>query len=121
MRRPELIIHQWVIQEKYTRIVPAYDYTDRGFTEGFFVLLLWDFSRQALQNWLYYFLSTATDNMSELTRYCGILRGQESLGQCVAFGLNTQKWPGGRVPLGVNTVLLGKDTSIVVSFTGSSG
>ncbi|KAM0719453.1 hypothetical protein Q7P37_005358 [Cladosporium fusiforme] len=97
----------WVVQEKYTRTVPAFDYTDSGFTEGFFVLLLWDFSRQALQNWLYYFLSTATENMAELTRYCGILRGQESLGQCVAFGLNTQKWHGGRVPLGVNTVLLG--------------
>lgn len=44
--------------------------------------------------------------MSELTRFCGILRGQESFGQSVAFGLNTEKWKGGRVPLGVNTVLL---------------
>jgi len=99
-------VYGWVIQEKYTRTVPAFDWTDSGFTEGFFVLLLWDFSRQALQNWLYYLLSTSTDNMSELTRYCGILRGQESFGQAVAFGLVTQKWHGGRVPLGVNTVLL---------------
>lgn len=96
----------WVIQEKYTRNSPVFDWTDSGFTEGFFVLLLWDFARQAMQSWLYYFLSTSTDNMSELTRYSGILRGQESFGQAVSFGLNTQNWKGGRVPLGVTTVLL---------------
>lgn len=99
-------VYGWVIQEKYTRSNPVLDWTDKGFTEGFFVLLLWDFARQALQNWLYYILSTSTDNMSELTRYCGILRGQESFGQAVAFGLCTEKWHGGRVPLGVMTVLL---------------
>jgi MFS family permease len=99
-------VYGWVIQEKYTRSNPVFDWTDSGFTEGFFVLLLWDFARQAMQNWLYYLLSTSTENMSELTRFCGILRGQESFGQAVAFGLNTQKWKGGRVPLGVTTVLL---------------
>lgn len=98
----------WVIQEKYTRNPPAYDWTSSGFTEGFFVLLLWDFARQALQNWLYYFVATSTDNVSELTRYCGILRGQESFAQAVSFGLNTKEWKGGRVPLAVNTILLGK-------------
>ena len=35
-----------------------------------------------------------------------MLRGQESFGQAVAFGLNTKKWKGGRVPLGVTTALL---------------
>ncbi|KAL1588676.1 hypothetical protein WHR41_02613 [Cladosporium halotolerans] len=99
-------VYGWVTQEKYTRTNPIFDWTDSGFVEGFFVLLLWDFARQALQNWLYYLLSTSTDNMSELTRFCGILHGQESFGQAVAFGLNTQRWKGGRVPLGVTTVLL---------------
>ena len=99
-------IYGWIIQEKYTKSNPVFDWEDSGFVEAFFVIILWDFARQALQNWLYYLLSTATDNMSELTRYCGILRGQESFGQAVAFGLVTTKWHGGRVPLGVNTVLL---------------
>ncbi|KAI1370829.1 MFS general substrate transporter [Hypoxylon crocopeplum] len=97
----------WVIQEKYTRNPPAYDWEDRGFVEAFFVLILWDFARQALQNWLYYFVASKTDNISELTRFSGILRGQESFAQAVSFGLNTQKWVGGRVPLAVNTILLG--------------
>ncbi|KAI2603298.1 MFS general substrate transporter [Hypoxylon fragiforme] len=97
----------WVIQEKYTRNPPAYDWEDKGFVEGFFVLLLWDFARQALQNWLYYLVASKTDNISELTRFSGILRGQESFAQAVSFGLNTQKWVGGRVPLAVNTILLG--------------
>lgn len=42
----------WVVQEKYTRNPPAYDWEDKGFVEGFFVLILWDFARQSLQNWL---------------------------------------------------------------------
>ncbi|KKY39824.1 hypothetical protein UCDDA912_g00139 [Diaporthe ampelina] len=99
-------VYGWVIQEKYTANPPAYDWADAGFTEGFFVLLLWDFARQALQNWLYYLLATKTDNISELSRFSGILRGQESFAQAVSFGLNTQNWHGGRVPLIVNTVLL---------------
>ncbi|ETS78687.1 hypothetical protein PFICI_08540 [Pestalotiopsis fici W106-1] len=100
-------VYAWVVQEKYTANPPAYDWEDKGFVEGFFVLLLWDFSRQALQNWLYYLVATKTDNISELTRFSGILRGQESFGQAVSYGLNTRKWVGGRVPLAVNTILLG--------------
>ncbi|WQF84404.1 Putative Ion channel regulatory protein, UNC-93 [Colletotrichum destructivum] len=99
-------VYGWVIQEKYTRNPPAYDWEDKGFVEGFFVLLLWDFARQALQNWLYYLLATKTDNISELARFSGILRGQESFSQAISFGINTQKWKGGRVPLAINTALL---------------
>jgi hypothetical protein len=100
-------IYGWVIQERYTKNPPAMDWEDKGFTEGFFVLLLWDFARQSLQNWLYYLIATKTDNISELSRFSGILRGQESFSQAISFGINTRKWKGGRVPLGVNTVLLG--------------
>ncbi|KAL1847813.1 hypothetical protein VTK73DRAFT_10257 [Phialemonium thermophilum] len=97
----------WVIQEKYTRHPPAFDWADEGFVRGFFVIILWDFARQALQNWLYYLVSTMTDNISELAHLTGILRGQESFAQAVSFGLNTKEWKGGRVPLAVNTILLG--------------
>jgi hypothetical protein len=99
-------IYGWIMQERYTANPPVMDWEDSGFTAGFFVLILWDFARQALQNWLYYLLATSTDNISELSRFAGVLRGQESFGQAVAFGLNTRKWKGGRVPLGVNTALL---------------
>ncbi|KAF2831971.1 MFS general substrate transporter [Ophiobolus disseminans] len=99
-------VYGWVIQSKYTRTKPSFDWEDSGFTEGFFVIILWDFARQSLQNWLYYLLATKTDNISELSRFSGILRGQESFGQAVSFGLNTRKWTGGRVPLIVNTILL---------------
>ncbi|PSN69574.1 MFS general substrate transporter [Corynespora cassiicola Philippines] len=99
-------VYAWVIQEKYTSNPPSMDWEDKGFVEGFFVILLWDFARQSLQNWLYYLLATKTDNISQLSRFAGVLRGQESFGQAVAFGLNSQKWKGGRVPLAVNTILL---------------
>ncbi|KAI9932771.1 hypothetical protein ASPWEDRAFT_166426 [Aspergillus wentii DTO 134E9] len=100
-------VYGWVVQEKYTANPPTYDWSDKGFTEGLFVILLWQFSQQALQNWLYYLVSTMTDNISELSRLSGILRGQESFSQAVSFGINTRDWYGGRVPLAVNTILLG--------------
>ncbi|KAE8450781.1 hypothetical protein EG329_005694 [Mollisiaceae sp. DMI_Dod_QoI] len=100
-------IYGWVIQEKFTKENPSLDWTDKQFTLGFFVILLWSFSQQCLQNWLYYFVSTKTDNISELSRFTGILRGQESFAQAVSFGINTRDWYGGRVPLAVNTILLG--------------
>ncbi|CAI6332667.1 unnamed protein product [Periconia digitata] len=99
-------VYAWVVQEKLTRHPHVMDWEDSGFTEGFFVIILWDFSRQSLQNWLYYLLATKTDNISELSRFSGVLRGQESFSQAVAFGLNTRKWKGGRLPLGINTALL---------------
>ena len=101
-------MYAWVIQEKYTANPPAWDWEDKGFVEGFFVLMLWEFSRQALQNWMYYFVATKADNISEMTRLSGILRGQESFSQAISYGLNTRKWTGGRVPLAVNTILLGR-------------
>ncbi|KAK5119378.1 hypothetical protein LTR85_007734 [Meristemomyces frigidus] len=100
-------IYAWIVNEQFTKAQPVLDWTSPGFTKGFFVLLLWGFSQQALQNWMYYLLATSTDNISELTRFAGILRGQESFAQAVSFGLNVKEWYGGHVPLAVNTILLG--------------
>lgn len=101
-------VYGWVIQEKYTANPPTLDWEDPGFVEGFFVIILWDFARQALQNWLYYLVATMAGDISELTRLSGILRGQESFAQAVSYGLNTKEWVGGRVPLAINTILLGE-------------
>lgn len=97
-----------------------------SYTEQVLTFLPSEFAQQSLQNFLYYLLSTMTDNISELcksnpnssvlpthywydiARLSGILRGQESFSQAVSYGLNSKKWHGGRVPLIVNTILLGK-------------
>ncbi|KAI8072301.1 major facilitator superfamily domain-containing protein [Gongronella butleri] len=100
-------VYGWVIQEKYTANPPMLDWESEGFVEGFFVILLWNISFQALANWMYYLVSTMSDNITDINRLTGILRGQESLAQAVSFGLNTREWYGGRVPLAVNTILLG--------------
>ncbi|CAG7959668.1 unnamed protein product [Penicillium salamii] len=34
-------VYCWVIQEKYTKNPPMLDWADKGFVEGFFVILLW--------------------------------------------------------------------------------
>jgi len=49
-----------------------------------------------------------TDNIAELTRLTGTLRGQMSFGEAVSYGLNTHEWYGGRAPMAVNTILLGE-------------
>lgn len=59
----------WIINEKYTKSKPAYDWTDAGFAEGFFVLVFWSFAQQSLQNWMYYLVSTKTDNISQLCKF----------------------------------------------------
>ncbi|CAI7630017.1 unnamed protein product [Penicillium manginii] len=100
-------VYGWVVQSMYTANPPSLDWADKGFSRGLFVVILWEFSRQALQNWMYYMIATKTDNISELSRLSGILRGQESFSQAVSYGLNTKEWFGGRVPLAVNTILLG--------------
>ncbi|EME78848.1 uncharacterized protein MYCFIDRAFT_144007 [Pseudocercospora fijiensis CIRAD86] len=101
--------YAWIVQEQYTsmREAPVYDWADQGFVKGFFVVALWQFSQQALQNFMYYLLATKTDNISDLARFSGILRGQESFAQAVSYGINSRNWKGGRVPLAVNTILLG--------------
>lgn len=58
----------WVIQEKYTANPPSLDWADKGFTEGFFVVILWAFAQQSLQNWMYYLVATKTNNISELSK-----------------------------------------------------
>ena len=47
------------------------------------------------------------DTNSYEARFTGILRGQESFAQAVSFGINTKDWYRGRVPMVVNTILLG--------------
>ncbi|PWY80816.1 MFS general substrate transporter [Aspergillus sclerotioniger CBS 115572] len=110
----------WVVQEQYTSSSdpPMMDYTTPGFVKGAFVLFMWSFAQQTAQNWLYYLVGSMTENIAELTRLTGILRGQESFGEAVSYGLNTKEWFGGRVPMAVNTILLGLcviPTWIVVS------
>ncbi|KAI2889387.1 hypothetical protein CBS63078_10223 [Aspergillus niger] len=106
----------WVVQEQYTSAhkknpdLGTMDYTSPGFAKGAFVLFMWTFAQQTGQNWLYYLVGSMTDNIAELTRLTGVLRGQESFGEAVSYGLNTRDWYGGRVPMAVNTILLGLNT-----------
>jgi hypothetical protein len=34
-------VYCWVVQEKYTKNPPMLDWADKGFVEGFFVVMLW--------------------------------------------------------------------------------
>ncbi|KAJ6017282.1 DUF895 domain membrane protein [Penicillium sp. IBT 35674x] len=100
-------IYAWVVQSEYTANPPFFDIYTPGFVKGAFTIFLWQFAQQTGENWLYYLVGEMTDNIAELTRLTGILRGQMSFGEAVSYGLNTHEWYGGRAPMAVNTILLG--------------
>lgn len=101
-------IYAWVVQSEYTAHPPTLDIYTPGFAKGAFAIFLWQLAQQTGENWLYYLVGEMTDNLAELTRLTGILRGQMSFGEAVSYGLNTRDWYGARVPMAVNTILLGE-------------
>lgn len=34
-------VYGWVVQEQYTANPPSYDWSDKGFVKGMFVIILW--------------------------------------------------------------------------------
>ncbi|KAJ5263527.1 DUF895 domain membrane protein [Penicillium angulare] len=100
-------VYAWIVQSEYTANPPSLDIYTPGFVKGAFAMFLWQFAQQTGENWLYYLVGEMTDNLAELTRLTGILRGQMSFGEAISYGLNTRDWYGGRVPMAVNTILLG--------------
>lgn len=34
-------VYGWVVQEQYTANPPSYDWADKGFAKGMFVIILW--------------------------------------------------------------------------------
>lgn len=103
-------IYAWVVQSQYLERVtaPMFDIYTPGFTKGAFTIFLWQFAQQTGENWLYYLVGEMADDIAELTRLTGILRGQMSFGEAISYGLNTHDWYGGRAPMAVNTILLGE-------------
>ncbi|EEB89602.1 hypothetical protein MPER_12280 [Moniliophthora perniciosa FA553] len=96
-----------VIIADYRKNNPVLDWSHGApFVRGFFVDVFWSCSKQILQTWLYYIMGTLTNDISELTRYTGILRGIESFAQAVAYGLNATKKVDAWVPVGINIALL---------------
>ncbi|ESK90781.1 duf895 domain membrane protein [Moniliophthora roreri MCA 2997] len=100
-------VYAVVIIADYRKNNPVLDWSHAApFVRGFFVDVFWSFSKQILQSWLYYIMGTLTDDISELTRYTGILRGIESFAQAVAYGLNATRKVDAWVPVGINIALL---------------
>jgi hypothetical protein len=105
-------IYAVVVQAEYNRNPPVLDWSDKGFVKGFFVTILWyaivplvlnvflstmltskdnrSIAQQANQTYLYFLVGSLTNNVSEMTRFTGILRGMESFAQAVAYGLNAR-------------------------------
>lgn len=82
-----------IIQHEFTAHRPvALDWTSPGFGRAFGLYIMLNTCGNMVQNYLYFLIGTIGEGTSELSRSAGLLRGIESWGQCVAFGINSSKF-----------------------------
>ncbi|GAA6025161.1 hypothetical protein JCM10207_008920 [Rhodosporidiobolus poonsookiae] len=90
-----MLIWALVVQKQFSDHNPGkLDWTDSTgrFGKGFGLYILINTFGNCVQNYLYWLVGLISNNLSEATRYAGLLRGVESWGQCAAFGINSSKF-----------------------------
>lgn len=68
---------------------PRLDWSDDGFACRAMSVVLLFVAMQATQTYMYWTASFLTDNVGDAFHLAGLVRGVESLGQCVAYGINS--------------------------------
>ena len=68
---------------------PRLDWSDDGFARRAMSVVLLFVAMQAAQTYLYWTASFLTDTVGDAFHLAGLVRGVESLGQCVAYGVNS--------------------------------
>ena len=68
---------------------PRLDWSDNGFARRAMSVVLLFVAMQAAQTYLYWTASFLTDTVGDAFHLAGLVRGVESLGQCVAYGVNS--------------------------------
>ncbi|GAA6035460.1 hypothetical protein JCM8097_000265 [Rhodosporidiobolus ruineniae] len=90
-----------VLQVRYLKNPPLYDWSDRGFGAPFAVFLMYQICYITLRNYLYWLAIQLARTPSDLLRLSAFLRGLESVGSAFGYGISASSVPY-TVPLGVN-------------------
>ncbi|RFU23713.1 hypothetical protein B7463_g12625, partial [Scytalidium lignicola] len=79
----------WVL---YDRTGPKLDWDSAGFGRGFAPYILWNFTSESLNTYLYWTMGTLDDGVGTLARTTGLLRTFESVGSTFAFVTGAKHW-----------------------------
>ncbi|KUJ17650.1 DUF895 domain membrane protein [Mollisia scopiformis] len=77
-----------IIQDEYRHTKPSLDWSDqRAFSRGFGVYMLERISLGMVENFIYWCISNLSDSPGDQIRYSSLLRGIETAGVAVGFGV----------------------------------
>ncbi|KAK0561337.1 hypothetical protein OC861_005865 [Tilletia horrida] len=77
------------LMNEYHRTKPALDWSDSGFSRGFALYIMLQIMFNVLYEYTYWLVGAINDDPSELIRLTSIVRGVESAGQAVSYGINS--------------------------------
>lgn len=82
------------IMHKYhvTTPKPLFDWTSSGWGSGFFLYLALQVGFNMMYELNYWIIGQISDDPAEIIRLASIVRGVESAGQCVSYGVNSTSW-----------------------------
>ncbi|SNX87572.1 related to DUF895 domain membrane protein [Melanopsichium pennsylvanicum] len=83
----------YIMHEYHTTVPkPTFDWTTPGYGKGFGVYIFLQIGFNVMYELNYWIIGNISDDPSELIRLASILRGVESAGQCVSYGINSTSW-----------------------------
>ncbi|KAH8810702.1 major facilitator superfamily domain-containing protein [Xylogone sp. PMI_703] len=91
-----IILSLWIWQTTnqvlYDRTVPKFDWDTSGFGRAFAPYILFNFTSESLNTYLYWTMGTLDDGVGTLARTTGLLRTFESVGSTFAFVTGAKHW-----------------------------
>jgi len=84
----------WLIPNEvlYSQTTPSLDWASPGFGRGFAVYVIWSFSLESMQTFLYWMMGTLDDGVGTLARTTGLLRSFESVGSTCGYVTSATHW-----------------------------
>ena len=82
------------IMNKYHNTVPkpTFDWTSPGYGAGFGVYIFLQIGFNVMYELNYWLAGNVSDDPADIIRLASIVRGVESAGQCVSYGINSTSW-----------------------------
>lgn len=82
------------IMHKYhnTTPKPTFDWTTPGYGEGFGAYIFLQIGFNVMYELNYWVIGNISEDPAEIIRLASIVRGVESAGQCVSYGVNSTSW-----------------------------
>ncbi|KXN86553.1 hypothetical protein AN958_09857 [Leucoagaricus sp. SymC.cos] len=85
-----IIVWAMILQHEFPTVNPGkLDWSSPGFGRAFGLYIMLSTAGNLVQNYLYWVAGSMGDGAQQPTRHAGLLRGVESWGRCISFGINS--------------------------------